>query len=78
MLEKTTNSRREMKTTRKSKADHRLDTPVCTHCGQPLDPELIKRLAGHFVGSIKGKRKARTPEQARKAALVRWAKRSDA
>jgi hypothetical protein len=35
---------------------------------------LIRRLAGHLFGSMKGKAKARSSEVARAAVQARWAK----
>jgi hypothetical protein len=50
----------------------------CPHRDGAFDPELIKRVAGKVVGSIKGEAKARTSAVARAAAMKRWAQRKDA
>jgi hypothetical protein len=43
----------------------------------PIDLAFIRKLSGRLLGSITGKRKARNPETARKAALVRWSKKRE-
>ena len=47
----------------------------CPQCGAALEPQLVKKLAGKVVGSITGKRKARSPPVARAAARTRWKRR---
>jgi hypothetical protein len=47
---------------------------TCPHCGQPLTPKFIYESFGKLAGRTTGKAKARTHEQAQKAAAARWEK----
>lgn len=44
----------------------------CPHCGKAINPAVMLGAAG---GKAKGAAKARSPEQARAAALARWSRR---
>jgi hypothetical protein len=50
----------------------------CPHCGADLDPKWVRKMSGRSLGPITGKRKARSPEIARKAAMARWSKKKPA
>lgn len=43
----------------------------CPHCGKPIN---AAKMFASIGGSVKGKSKARTSEQARAAVMARWAK----
>jgi len=58
-----------------SKAKEKLH---CPHCGHELDVSWLARLIGARGGRVTGASKARTPEQARAAANIRWAKQKPA
>jgi hypothetical protein len=59
----------------------------CPHCGRKLDddtllkqidPAKIKSFAARMAGKAgRGAVKARSPEQARRAALARWGKKNE-
>jgi len=56
----------------KSKIDGR---PRCYHCGKVLNEDWLRSQGARLMGRKGGSNKARSPETARKAALVRWGKK---
>jgi len=47
---------------------------ICPHCNQPLSISLFTGFLGSKGGTTTGPTKARTREQAQKAAKARWKK----
>jgi len=50
----------------------------CPKCGIAIPDEAVLKAGAAIMGAkAKGKKKARTSEQARAAVMVRWAKRDE-